>query len=90
MIGALHSSETSILTRTRWHNIPEDGILHSHCRENVKSYRQSNSSVVQPIPPMNDFANLKTFLKKQHDALKIEKNVIFWKQKSLGDSISTV
>jgi hypothetical protein len=30
--------ETSVLTRTTRRNIPEDGILHSHSRENLKSY----------------------------------------------------
>jgi hypothetical protein len=30
MIEALHSSETSVLARTTWRNIPEDGIIHSH------------------------------------------------------------
>jgi hypothetical protein len=38
MNEALNSSETSVLTRTTWRNIPEDIILHSHCREDLKSY----------------------------------------------------
>jgi hypothetical protein len=32
------SSETSVLTRATRHNNPEDTILHSHRRENLKSY----------------------------------------------------
>jgi hypothetical protein len=36
MVEVLASSKTLALTRTRWHNIPEDGIIHSHYRENVK------------------------------------------------------
>jgi hypothetical protein len=38
---ALRSSETSVHTRSTRRHIPEDGILHSHRRENLKSYINS-------------------------------------------------
>jgi hypothetical protein len=38
---ATHSSETLDRTRSTRRHIPEDGILHSHRRENLKSYEFS-------------------------------------------------
>jgi hypothetical protein len=38
MMEALRSSETSVLIRAAWRNIPEDGILRSRGRGNLKSY----------------------------------------------------
>jgi hypothetical protein len=38
MMEAISSSEMSVLTKGSWFNIPEEGILPSHSRENLKSY----------------------------------------------------
>jgi hypothetical protein len=38
MMEAIRSSETSIFTSGTRRKIPEDGILHSHRREYLKSY----------------------------------------------------
>jgi hypothetical protein len=38
MMEAVCSSKMLILTRATWCHFPEDGILHSRCREYLKSY----------------------------------------------------
>jgi hypothetical protein len=39
MMEVICSFQMPVLTTATWHNIPEDGILHSHCHENLKSYK---------------------------------------------------
>jgi hypothetical protein len=38
MMVAIRSSEKSVLTRATWRHIPENDILHSNRRENLKFY----------------------------------------------------
>jgi hypothetical protein len=40
------TSETSLLKRATWRNIPEDIILQSHRRENLKSYIINNNNII--------------------------------------------
>jgi hypothetical protein len=48
---AIRSSETSVHTRSTRYHIPEDGILHSHRRVNLRSYIN--------IPSLEDVAAMR-------------------------------
>jgi hypothetical protein len=47
---ALSSYETSVLTIATGRNIPEDTILHSHRRENLKSYITATGRAGSQVP----------------------------------------
>jgi hypothetical protein len=49
MKEAIGYTETSVLTRATWRNNPEDTILHSHRRENLKSYKPHLESSIASI-----------------------------------------
>jgi hypothetical protein len=61
---AQSSSETSVLKRVTTRNIPEDSILHSHRRENLKSYTDCILFTTSIFVSFNSAQNLTTMSPK--------------------------
>jgi hypothetical protein len=63
---AIISSKTSVHTRSTRRHIPEDGIIHSHRRENLKSYIRfffielEHSSPCSQKPPIRRYGSVYT------------------------------
>jgi hypothetical protein len=64
------SSETSVLTRATRRNNPEDTILHSHRRENLKSYIRNKFSTYK-------FLRIRDFLQSNSVVQSIYKPYIY-------------
>jgi hypothetical protein len=46
MMEAARTSETLVnFYQTTWHYNPEDSHLHTHCRENLKSYKKKEQEI---------------------------------------------
>jgi hypothetical protein len=72
---AIRSSETLFHTRSTRRHIPEDGILHSHHRENIKSY-----ILLCCFSPVNTILNINTVLSNKRRIFYLKLNFALAKQ----------
>jgi hypothetical protein len=76
MKEATSSSETSVLTRATRRNNPEDTILHSHRRQNLKSYTLIQS-VDKYLPFINTWGGTyRKYITSNNNKLYFKNNII--------------
>jgi hypothetical protein len=85
MVETLSSSETWVLTRAIRRNTPEDGILHSHRRENLESYIALAGWALQVRRNVSPVKYLRFYIPEdgilhsdRHENLKSYKNIWFF------------
>jgi hypothetical protein len=78
MMEAIHSFETSILTRAKWHNIPEDGILQAwKMFESFRVYTYTRSRFEAYLMAIR-YACFFLHLKKVRTVTKIFEIAVCW------------
>jgi hypothetical protein len=57
IMEAIISSETSVITRVTGPHVPEDGVLHSHSCENLRSEDMDTRDIDDGVIPTADKVN---------------------------------
>jgi hypothetical protein len=70
------SSKTSVQTISTWGHIPEDGILHSHRYENLKSYKSICLFVFLPTLSLTQIIQRRVVGSEKNELKRIQRAVV--------------